>query len=373
MAKAATPTVDTEESGAAARALALKAALGAIGKKYGADTVVYLEKKALEPVEVIRTGSITLDLALGVGGIPKGRITEIFGENGSGKSSLCCHIVAECQATGGTAAFIDTEHALNPRYAKQMGVRLAEEENGLIFIQPMTGEEAFDLAIALIQSGGVDLVVIDSMAALVPKAELEGEMDHQSIGAQARLISKGLMKLTAIVEQTNTAVVFTNQTRVDIGQQSRYGPVMTTPGGRAPKFYSGVRIELKSTRSKTIKDPRDADRIIGRVVTATVVKSKVGPPFVQAEYDLYFPMPGVPAPGIDKVGGVLDAGEKLGLVQRSGAHYSFGAVKLGNGRDNARDYLRGNPATMESLAAAIYATTDITPIVHEVEPRPEES
>ena len=354
-----TTTLDTE----AARRLALAQVAKDLRKEYGDDAVMFLEDAANRPVEVIRTGVVTLDLALGVGGLPRGRITELFGENGSGKSSLCFTIIAEAQALGLGTAFIDMEHAVDPAYIKRCGVNLSEN-GGMFLIQAMNGEQVFDYIATLCQSNAFGLIVVDSMAALIPKSEMEGsqEEDKSRIGAQANLISRGLLRIASIVERSNTAVIFTNQTRVDIGAFAGPGRTVTkTTGGRAPKFWAGVRIELK--RGQHIKE---GDRTIGHKVTATVVKNKTAPPFRKAEYEILFPN------GIDKAGCVLDAAKTLDIVQTSGAHYSYKGERLGMGRDNVRDLLRGRPALVEEIAQAIYNATDVSKVIVETEPRPEE-
>lgn len=356
-----TTVLDTE----AARRLALAQVAKDLRKEYGEDAVMFLEDAANRPVEVIRTGVVTLDLALGVGGLPRGRITELFGENGSSKTTLCFQMVAEAQAMGLGTAFIDMEHAVDPAYAKRCGVNLSEKDGGMFLIQAMNGEQVFDYIATLCKSNAFGLIVVDSMAALIPKSEMEGsqEEDKSRIGAQANLISRGLLRIASIVERSNTAVIFTNQTRVDIGAFSgRPGQAATTTtGGRAPKFWAGVRIELR--RGAHIKE---GDRTIGHKVTATVVKNKTAPPFRKAEYEILFPN------GIDKAGCVLDAAVTLNIVQRSGAYYSYKGEKLGMGRDNVRDLLRGRPALVTEIAAAIYTAHDVSKIIVETEPRPEE-
>jgi len=280
----------------------------------------------MSPVEVIPTGSLALDLALGVGGIPRGRITEIFGPEASGKTTLGQHVIAEAQKQGGLAAYIDVEHALDPPYAANCGVNV----NDLLISQPDTGEEALEITEALVRSGAIDVIVIDSVAALVPRAEIEGEMGDAHIGLQARLMSQALRKLAAAIGKSKTSVIFINQLREKVG--IIFGNPEVTPGGRALKFYSSVRIDLR--RAATIKEGTEA---IGSQIRAKVVKNKVAPPFRSAEFDIMFDH------GISKEGNLIDLGVKLGLVKRAGAFFSYGDIRLGQGRENAKQYLSQNP------------------------------
>ena len=284
-------------------------------------------------IDVIPTGSPSLDLALGVGGIPRGRITEIYGAESSGKTTLVLHIVAEVQKRGGKAAFIDSEHALDPDYAQKIGVKVKE----LLISQPDNGEQALDIVESLVRSGVINVIIVDSVAALTPQAEIEGEMGDQTIGLQARLMSRALRKLTAIAAKTNTAIIFTNQTRMQIGMMM-FGNPTTTPGGKALKFYSSVRIELK--RLAQIKK---GDEIIGSRIKAKVVKNKVAPPFREAEFDILY------KEGISYSGDLLNLGLKKNIIKKSGITFSFGDIKLGAGFEAARDFLKENPKIAKDL------------------------
>ena len=287
-------------------------------------------------VEAIPTGSIALDLALGIGGIPRGRVIEVFGAESAGKSTLCNHIVAEAQRLGGTAAYIDAEHAMDPSYAAKCGVHV----DTLLISQPDSGEQALEIVEYLVRSGAVDVVVIDSVAALVPKAELEGDMGDAHVGLQARLMSQALRKLTAATSLSNTAVVFVNQLREKVGVF--FGSPEVTPGGRALKFYSSVRIDLR--RIETIKQGTDA---VGNRVRAKVVKNKVAPPFRQAEFDIMFKV------GISKSGGLLDLGVEMEIIRKSGANYSFEETRLGQGRENAKTFLDQHPDIADQIEAKV--------------------
>jgi len=289
-------------------------------------------------VDFIPTGAIWLDLALGIGGIPRGRVTEIFGPEMSGKSTLAIHVIAEAQQRGGTAAYIDVEHALDPGYAANCGVKVDE----LLISQPDTGEQALEIGEALVRSGAVDVVVIDSVAALVPRAELEGEMGDVHVGLQARLMSQALRKLAAAIHRSHTAVIFINQLREKVGVF--FGNPEVTPGGRALKFYSSVRIDLR--RIETIKK---GDEPIGSRVRAKIVKNKVAPPFRKAEFDIMF------AEGISSEGCLLDLGAETGLVQKTGAFYSFGETRLGQGRENAKDYLKEHKEVAQEMERQVRA------------------
>ena len=307
------------------RGKALESTLLNIKKRFGDGAIVRLGEATHLDVEAIPTGSISLDIALGVGGVPRGRVTEIYGPEASGKTTLCQHIVAEAQRMGGVAAFIDMEHALDPTYARKCGV----DVDNLYISQPDTGEQALEIAEALIRSGAVDVVVIDSVAALVPRAEIEGEMGDAHVGLQARLMSQALRKLSGAIKQSNTAMIFTNQLRMQIGVL--FGNPETTSGGRALKFYSSVRLDMR--RVQAIKQ---AGEIIGNRTKVRVVKNKVAPPFKAAEFDIMY------NEGISWVGDVLDVASEKGLVEKRGAFYSYGETRLGQGRENAKEFLRGN-------------------------------
>jgi len=289
-------------------------------------------------VEAIPTGSISLDIALGIGGVPRGRIIEIYGAESAGKSTLCHHIVAEAQRLGGTAAYIDAEHAMDPSYAAKCGV----DVEALLISQPDSGEQALEIVEYLVRSGALDVVVIDSVAALAPRAELEGDMGDSHMGLQARLMSQALRKLTGATNHSNTAVVFVNQLREKVGVF--FGSPEVTPGGRALKFYSSVRIDLR--RIETLKQQTEA---VGTRVRAKVVKNKVAPPFKQAEFGIMFVC------GISKVGDLLDLGTTMGLIRKSGANYSFNETRLGQGRENAKEFLTNNPEIAEELERQVRA------------------
>jgi recombination protein RecA len=291
-------------------------------------------------VEAIPTGSIALDMALGVGGIPRGRVTEIFGPESSGKSTLAQHIIAEAQKLGGTAAYIDVEHALDPAYAAICGVNVDE----LWISQPDTGEQALEITEALVRSGAVDVVVVDSVAALAPRAELEGDMGDAYVGLQARLMSQALRKLTSAISRSRTAVIFINQLREKVGVF--FGNPEVTPGGRALKFYSSVRIDLRRTDSV-----KQGTEVVGSHVKAKIVKNKVAPPFKSAEFDIMFNH------GISKEGSLIDIGLLMGLITKSGAFFSFGETRLGQGRENVREYLRQHPDTAHLIETQIRANT----------------
>jgi recombination protein RecA len=315
------------ERAAAERGKAVDAAILAIEKQFGRGAIMRLGSAEKQQVDSISTGSIALDLALGVGGIPRGRITEVFGPESSGKTTLCQHVIAEAQRRGGVAAFIDVEHALDPGYARACGVNVDE----LLVSQPDTGEQALEITETLIRSGGVDCVVVDSVAALVPRAEIEGEMGDSFVGIQARLMSQALRKLTGAVSRSNTALVFTNQLREKIGVM--FGNPETTPGGRALKFYASVRLDIR--RVETIKTGTES---VGNRVRVKVVKNKVAAPFRVAEFDVMY------GEGISREGGLLDVGVAMDVVTKTGAWFTFGDTRLGQGREAAKEFLRANPA-----------------------------
>src|SRR6187551_3239809 len=318
------------------RTRAVDAAILAIEKQFGRGSIMKLGTSERQQVDAIPTGSIALDLAIGVGGIPRGRITEIFGPESSGKTTLCQHVLAEAQKKGGVVAFIDVEHALDPRYARACGVNVDE----LLVSQPDTGEQALEITETLIRSGGVDCVVVDSVAALVPRAEIEGEMGDSFMGMQARLMSQALRKLTGAVSRSNTALVFTNQLREKIGVM--FGNPETTPGGRALKFYASVRLDIR--RIETIKSGTDS---IGSRVRVKVVKNKVAAPFRVAEFDIMY------GEGISKEGGLLDVGVAMDVVSKTGAWFNFGETRLGQGREAAKEFLKTSPEIAAEIESRI--------------------
>lgn len=332
MAKAVKPkkTIGSGKQGA------IDSAIDQIREKFGEGSIMKIADNQKLNVESIPTGSISLDIALGVGGIPKGRIVEIYGPESSGKTTLTLHMIAEVQKKGGQAAFIDAEHALDPEYAQKIGVKLDD----LLVSQPDSGEQALDIAETLVRSNALDLIVIDSVAALTPRAEIEGEMGASHMGLQARLMSQALRKLTGIISKTNTTVIFINQIRMKIGVM--FGNPETTTGGNALKFYASVRIEIR--RTAQIKN---GDKIIGNRTKAKVVKNKVAPPFKVAEFDIMY------NEGISGSGDVLDTGLLMGVIDKSGNSYSFGDVKLGVGRETAKTFLRENPEVFQKADQAL--------------------
>lgn len=318
------------------RAKALKLAIDKIEKDFGKGAIMKLGDKPAVSVETIPTGALALDVALGVGGIPRGRIIEIYGPESSGKTTLAQHIVAECQKRGGIAAFVDAEHALDPEYARNLGVNVDE----LLISQPDTGEQALDITEELVRSGAVDVIVVDSVAALVPKAEIEGSMEDQQMGLQARLMSKALRKLTGIIGKTRTTVIFINQLRQKIGVM--YGNPETTTGGNALKYYASVRLEIK--RVEGLKgDGED----IGNHVRVRILKNKVAPPFRTAEFDIIF------GKGICKIGNILDVAVDLDIVKKAGSWFSFNDDKLGQGRDKTKEFLAANPEILNQVETLV--------------------
>ncbi|HLU52020.1 MAG TPA: recombinase RecA [Acidimicrobiia bacterium] len=315
----------------------LEMAVSQIERQYGRGAIMKMGDAALRKVEVISTGALALDLALGTGGVPRGRIVEIYGPEASGKTSLALHIVAEAQRNGGIAAFIDAEHALDPSYARAIGVDVDE----LLISQPDTGEQALEIADMLVRSGALDVLVIDSVAALVPRAEIEGEMGDSHVGLQARLMSQALRKLAGTLNKSRTTAIFINQLREKIGVM--FGSPETTPGGRALKFYSSVRLDVR--RIESIKDGADQ---VGNRVRVKVVKNKMAPPFRQAEFDLMF------GEGISREGSLLDVAVEEGVVKKSGAWYTYEDEQLGQGRENAKRFLRENPELAMQLQARVY-------------------
>ncbi len=340
---------------------ALEASISQINENFGKGSVMKLGQKAAMNVEAISTGSLSLDLALGIGGLPKGRIVEIYGPESSGKTTLALQVVAEAQKTGGICAFVDAEHALDPVYAKKLGVKTEE----LLISQPDTGEQALEIADTLIKSGSISVIVVDSVAALTPRAELEGEMGDHHVGLQSRLMSQALRKLTSAVANTNTMVIFINQIRMKIGVM--FGNPETTSGGNALKFYSSVRMDIR--RIGAIKDK---EQIIGNSTRVKVVKNKVSPPFKVVEFDLMY------GKGISKVGELIDLGAKADVVEKAGAWYAYKGEKIGQGRENAKIYLEQNPKiaaeiemTIRTKAGLISKKIEGNPKVEKNTPSPE--
>ncbi len=316
---------------------ALAAALSQIEKQFGKGSIMRMgDTDVAKDIQVVSTGSLGLDLALGVGGLPRGRVVEIYGPESSGKTTLTLQVIAEMQKLGGTAAFIDAEHALDPQYAQKLGVQVGD----LLISQPDTGEQALEIADMLVRSGSVDVVVVDSVAALTPKAEIEGEMGDSHMGLQARLMSQALRKLTANIKRTNTLVIFINQIRMKIGVM--FGNPETTTGGNALKFYASVRLDIRRTGSL-----KKGDEVIGSETRVKVVKNKVAPPFKQAEFDILY------GEGISRQGEIIEIGTNLKLVEKSGAWYSYKGEKIGQGKDNAREYLKEHPEVAAEIEAKI--------------------
>ena len=315
---------------------AVDLAVAQIERQFGKGSIMRLGDRTKIAIDVISTGSVSLDAALGVGGIPRGRITEIYGPESSGKTTLALHVIAEAQKVGGLSAFVDAEHALDPSYAKKLGV----DTINLLVSQPDSGEQALEIVETLVRSGALDVIVIDSVAALVPRAEIEGEMGDSHMGLQARLMSQALRKLTGTVSKSNTAVVFINQVREKIGVM--FGNPETTTGGRALKFYTSVRLDIR--RIATIKEGQD---MVGNRTKVKVVKNKLAPPFREAEFDIMY------SQGISKTGDVLDLATRFNLIQRSGTWFSYGETRLGQGRENVKRYLDENPKLIEELELAV--------------------
>ncbi|AUG57443.1 recombinase A [Acetivibrio saccincola] len=315
---------------------ALEMAFGQIEKQFGKGAIMKLGESSHLNVETIPTGALGLDIALGVGGVPRGRIVEIFGPESSGKTTVALHIIAEAQKAGGEAAFIDAEHALDPIYARNLGVNI----NNLIVSQPDTGEQALEIAETLVRSGAIDVIVIDSVAALVPKAEIDGEMGDAHVGLQARLMSQALRKLSGVINKSRTTAIFINQLREKVGVM--FGNPETTPGGRALKFYSSVRLDVR--RIESIKQ---ANEVIGNRTRVKVVKNKVAPPFKEAEFDIIY------GQGISKEGNILDVGVNLDIINKSGAWFSYNGQKIGQGRENAKNFLRENPEILKEIETKI--------------------
>jgi recombination protein RecA len=322
------------------RAKALEAALAQIDRAFGKGSVMKLGSRETMEVEAVSTGSLGLDIALGIGGLPRGRVIEIYGPESSGKTTLALHAIAEAQKTGGTAAFVDAEHALDPAYAKKLGVNIDD----LIVSQPDTGEQALEIVDTLVRSNAIDVLVIDSVAALVPRAEIEGEMGDSHVGLQARLMSQSLRKLTGSISRSRCTVIFINQLRMKIGVM--YGNPETTTGGNALKFYASVRLDIR--RTGQIKD---RDEVVGNTTRVKVVKNKVAPPFKQVEFDIMY------GEGISKLGEILDLGVKAGVVEKSGSWFSHDSVRIGQGRENAKKFLRENPETAAKIEKIIRANS----------------
>ena len=333
--KAAAAAVDTEVS---EKKRALEMALAGIEKQFGKGSIIRMGEKAVQDIQVIPTGCLDLDIALGVGGLPRGRVVEIYGPESSGKTTVALHVVAEAQKAGGVAAFIDAEHALDPVYAKKLGVDIDQ----LYVSQPDTGEQALEICEALVRSGAIDIVVIDSVAALTPKAEIDGEMGDSFVGLQARLMSQALRKLTGIVNKTNCVCIFINQLREKVGVM--YGNPETTPGGRALKFYASVRVDIR--RGEQLKD---GSNIVGNRTKAKIVKNKVAPPFRVAEFDILY------GEGISKEGSLLDNAVSMDIIHKSGAWFSYGDQRIGQGRENTRKFLKENPQLAKEIEALVRA------------------
>jgi recombination protein RecA len=338
------------------RARALELALGQIEKQFGRGAVMKLgDAEAKMSVEAISTGSLGLDIALGIGGIPRGRVTEIYGPESAGKSTLAMHVMAEAQRAGGTAAYIDVEHAMDPAYARDIGIQIEH----LLISQPDTGEQALEICEALVRSNAVDAIVVDSVAALVPRAEIEGDMGDSHMGLQARLMSQALRKLTATISRTSTAVIFINQLREKVGVV--FGNPEVTPGGRALKFYSSVRIEIRPVEQ--IKKNTD---VIGRRVKAKIVKNKVAAPFRVAEFDIMFE----PPRGISRSGDIVDLGVEYGVLGKSGAFYSYGDMRIGQGRENAKQFLDDNDDLRDRIETDVRKEAGLIPSGAPVEAQP---
>ncbi|MFI5274590.1 MAG: recombinase RecA [Ktedonobacterales bacterium] len=336
----ATPSAVSVGASASEREKALDLTVAQIERRFGKGAIMKLgEHRAHVKVEAIPTGSIALDLALGIGGVPRGRITEIYGPESSGKTTLCQHIIANAQRRGGVCAIVDAEHALDPGYAERCGVNIQE----VLISQPDTGEQALEIVEMLVRSGAVDVVVVDSVAALVPRAEIEGEMGDAHVGLQARLMSQALRKLTAAINNSKTAVIFTNQLREKVGIM--FGNPETTPGGRALKFYASMRLDIRRIDSIKV-----GTEVTGSRAKVKVVKNKVAAPFRIAEFDIMF------NEGISREGGLLDIGLEMGVVKKAGAFFSYGDTRLGQGRENAKDFLRTNPEVADSIEAQIRAS-----------------
>ncbi len=346
---AASKTTVANDKGAGAKSpadgklKALDTTIANLTKRYGEGTVMKMGEATELHIDSIPTGALSLDLALGIGGVPRGRVIEIYGPESSGKTTLCQHIIAEAQKRGGICAFVDVEHALDPKYAERCGV----DVNALYVSQPDTGEQALEIAEALVRSGAIDVVVVDSVAALVPRAEIEGDMGDSHVGLQARLMSQALRKLSGAIKQSNTVMIFTNQLRQKIGVM--FGNPETTSGGMALKFYASVRMDIR--KIETLKSGND---MVGSRTRVTIKKNKVAPPFRVAEFDIMY------NEGISKEGDILDLGVTMGLVEKRGSYFTYNEVRLGQGRENVKLYLRNNPAAMTQLEGDIRARAGLT-------------
>lgn len=322
---------------------ALEAAVGQIERAFGKGSIMHLGKQDRSvDVDSISTGSLSLDIALGVGGLPKGRVVEIYGPESSGKTTMAMHVVAEAQKKGGNCAFIDAEHAFDPLYARKLGINL----DALLVSQPDTGEQALEIVDTLVRSGAMDVVVVDSVAALVPKAELEGDMGDSHVGLQARLMSQALRKLTGTVSRSNTLIIFINQIRMKIGVM--FGSPETTTGGNALKFYASVRLDIRR-----IGAVKDKDEVVGNQTRVKVAKNKVAPPFKTVEFDIMY------GEGVSKLGEIIDLGVKANIVEKSGAWFSYNSTRIGQGRENAKTYLKNNPAMADEIEKAIRANAGL--------------
>ena len=331
-----------EKEGMESKNKALDAALAQIERAFGKGSIMKLGQREALEIEAISTGSLGLDIALGIGGLPKGRIIEIYGPESSGKTTLALHVVAEAQKKGGSCAFVDAEHALDPSYAKKLGVDI----NNLLISQPDAGEQALEIADTLVRSGAIDVLVIDSVAALVPRAELEGEMGDSLPGLHARLMSQALRKLTASISKSNTLVIFINQIRMKIGVM--FGSPETTTGGNALKFYASVRLDIRR-----IGALKDKDEVVGNATRVKVVKNKVAPPFKVVEFDIMY------GEGVSKTGELIDLGEKAGVVEKSGSWYSYDGTRIGQGRENAKTYLKEHPEVADAIENKVRANAGI--------------
>ncbi|MBL0900299.1 MAG: recombinase RecA [Reyranella sp.] len=331
-----------EKEGMESKNKALDAALAQIERAFGKGSIMKLGQREALEIEAISTGSLGLDIALGIGGLPKGRIVEIYGPESSGKTTLALHVVAEAQKKGGSCAFVDAEHALDPSYARKLGVDI----NNLLISQPDAGEQALEIADTLVRSGAIDVLVIDSVAALVPRAELEGEMGDSLPGLHARLMSQALRKLTASISKSNTLVIFINQIRMKIGVM--FGSPETTTGGNALKFYASVRLDIRR-----IGALKDKDEVVGNATRVKVVKNKVAPPFKVVEFDIMY------GEGVSKTGELIDLGEKAGAVEKSGSWYSYDGTRIGQGRENAKNYLKEHPEVADAIENKVRANAGI--------------